>query len=103
MPPELTEIADKVAIWLNVLLLCFIGSIAQLLHRTFIDEKEFSVGHAVATIFISFFVGLTVGSLLPAEFPARDGVLLMCGYCGIEIADFLRAWILKRAEEELGD
>ena len=100
MPP-LDDLMVKIAVWVNVFMVTCIGALAQLLHRTFIDEKPLSIGYALTSIFMAFFVGLVVGSVIPPEMPARDGVLLMCGYCGIEIAQLLRDAAIKRAKKEL--
>jgi hypothetical protein len=77
-------------------ILASFGGAAQALYQLQKGDKPFSLISFLICIFLSFFVGQVVGSLIPESLSKyHDGLLLMAGFSVFPLLDVFNAYMVK--------
>ena len=72
------------------------GGAAQALYQIYKNERPFALLPFSICIFLSFFVGQVVGSLIPASLSQyHDGLLLLSGFCVFPLLDILNSHMAR--------
>lgn len=83
-------------------LLAAMGGAASTLYAHVKDDKPLSLTIFFINVLLAGFVGQVVGSLIPADFAYRDGLLLSAGFCTFPILGLLQTYTTQGFEKLMG-
>lgn len=87
--------SDRVMELLQLGLLGAFGGLANYVYVTMQNETKFSWIRLFVNVFLAFFVGNMIGSLLP-DSTYKDGVLMAAGFCTYPILNIIEVQSRKR-------
>lgn len=89
---SLATFIDRVSDLAAAGVLASFGGAAQALYQIYKNERPFALFPFFICIFLSFFVGQVVGSLIPSSLSQyHDGLLLMSGFCVFPLLDIINS------------
>ncbi len=96
----LERLPEKVFEFAQLGLLGAFGGLANYVHVTMYQEQKFSWVRMIVNIFLAFYVGNLIGSMMP-ESTYKDGLIMAAGFCCHPILKLIEVQSKKRLDQLL--